>query len=35
MTNEDTTLKQPPKPQLGIAEVSTCPSINFFNVDCI
>lgn len=33
--NEDTNLQAPPQPPLVIPDVSRCPSINFFNVDCI
>lgn len=33
--NEDTHLQTAPNPALNIASVSRCPSINFYNVDCI
>ena len=33
--NEDEMIQQPTNPALNIASVSRCPSINFFNVDCI
>jgi len=33
--NEDTNISTPPQPPLVIPCVSRCPSINFFNVDCI
>jgi len=33
--NEDINLQTAPNPALNIASVSRCPSINFFNVDCI
>ena len=33
--NENTNISTPPQPPLGIGAVSRCPSINFFNVDCI
>ena len=33
--NEANNLQTPPQPPLVIADVSRCPSINFFNVDCI
>jgi site-specific DNA-methyltransferase (adenine-specific) len=32
---EDTNISTPPQPPLVIPCVSRCPSINFFNVDCI
>jgi site-specific DNA-methyltransferase (adenine-specific) len=33
--NEETNISTPPQPPLVIPCVSRCPSINFFNVDCI
>ena len=33
--NEAEMIQQPTNPALNIASVSRCPSINFFNVDCI
>jgi len=33
--NENTNISTPPQPPLVIPCVSRCPSINFFNVDCI
>lgn len=33
--NEANNLQTPTQPPLVIADVSSCPSINFFNVDCI
>jgi site-specific DNA-methyltransferase (adenine-specific) len=33
--NEAEMIQIPPNPALNIASVSRCPSINFFNVDCI
>ena len=33
--NEANNLQSPTQPPLVIADVSRCPSINFFNVDCI
>ena len=35
MIERDTNLQEPTNPALNIASVSRCPSINFFNVDCI
>ena len=35
MNQRDTNLQEPTTPALNIASVSRCPSINFFNVDCI
>lgn len=33
--NEENNLQIAPNPALNIASVSRCPSINFFNVDCV
>jgi site-specific DNA-methyltransferase (adenine-specific) len=35
MNERDINFQQPTNPALNIAGVSRCPSINFFNVDCI
>lgn len=35
MIERDTNFQEPTNPALNIASVSRCPSINFFNVDCI
>jgi site-specific DNA-methyltransferase (adenine-specific) len=35
MSERDTNFQEPTNPALNIASVSRCPSINFFNVDCI